>query len=91
MLTFSYEAQINDQNLFDEISDLFDQNFAGVLKRYTDTIFQKEQEIAKNVQLLGEYKKAIDESAIVWSKIRSSIREAAFRTSLTRSCRHNFV
>jgi len=65
MLTFSYEAQINDQNLFDEISDLFDQNFAGVLKRYTDTIFQKEQEIAKNVQLLGEYKKAIDESAIV--------------------------
>ncbi len=51
--------------LVEEITDLFDQNFAGVLKRYTDTIFQKELEIAKNVKLLDEYKRAIDESAIV--------------------------
>jgi PAS domain S-box-containing protein len=48
-----------------ELSYIFDKNFTGVLKRYTDTIFQKNQEIAKNEKLLGEYKKAIDESAIV--------------------------
>ncbi|MEA1919111.1 MAG: ATP-binding protein [Campylobacterota bacterium] len=48
-----------------ELSNVFDRNFSGVLKSYTDTIFAKEQEIAKNVKLLGEYKKAIDASAIV--------------------------
>lgn len=48
-----------------ELSHVFDRNFSGVLKSYTDTIFAKEQEIAKNVKLLGEYKKAIDASAIV--------------------------
>jgi len=48
-----------------ELGQIFDKNFAGVLKIYTDTIFQKEQEIAKSVKLLNEYKKAIDESAIV--------------------------
>ncbi len=65
IFAFTYEAKINNGTLFEEISDLFDQNFSGVLGRYTDTIFQKEQEIAKNVQLLSEYKRAIDESAIV--------------------------
>ncbi len=48
-----------------ELSCVFDKNFRGVLKRYTDTIFQKNQEIAKNEKLLLEYKRAIDESAIV--------------------------
>lgn len=65
IIDFSYDAKINSKILFDEISYVFDENFAGVLKLYTDTIFQKEQEIAKNVQLLNEYKKALDESAIV--------------------------
>ena len=65
MVDFSYDATINSKELFDEISYVFDENFAGVLKLYTDTIFQKEQEIVKNVQLLNEYKKALDESAIV--------------------------
>ena len=65
MIDFSYDAKINSKNLFDEISYVFDENFAGVLTLYTDTIFQKEQEIVKNVQLLNEYKKALDESAIV--------------------------
>jgi two-component system, NarL family, sensor histidine kinase BarA len=65
MIDFSYDVKINSKTLFDEISYVFDENFSGVLKLYTDTIFQKEQEIAKNVQLLNEYKKALDESAIV--------------------------
>ena len=65
MVDFSYDAKINSKELFDEISYVFDENFSGVLKLYTDTIFQKEQEIVKNVQLLNEYKKALDESAIV--------------------------
>ena len=65
MIDFSYDAKINSKLLFDEISYVFDENFAGILALYTDTIYQKEQEIAKNVQLLNEYKKALDESAIV--------------------------
>ncbi len=65
MIDFSYDAQINSKLFFDDISYVFDENFSGVLKLYTDTIYQKEQEIAKNVELLNEYKKALDESAIV--------------------------
>ncbi len=65
IIDFSYDAQVNSKLLFDEISYVFDENFSGVLKLYTDTIYQKEQEIAKNVELLNEYKKALDESAIV--------------------------
>jgi len=65
MIDFSYDANINSKKVFDAISYVFDANFSGVLKVYTDTIYQKELEIAKNVQLLNEYKKALDESAIV--------------------------
>jgi PAS domain S-box-containing protein len=65
MLDFSYDSHLNNKAIFDEISYVFDLNFSGLLKRYTDTIYQKEREIERNVKLLSEYKKAIDESAIV--------------------------
>ena len=41
MIDFSYDAELNSKELFDEISYIFDQNFRGILKFYTDTIFQK--------------------------------------------------
>ncbi len=41
MVDFSYDAGLNSKELFDEISYIFDQNFRGILKFYTDTIFQK--------------------------------------------------
>ncbi len=41
MIDFSYDAGLNSKELFDEISYLFDKNFRGILKFYTDTIFQK--------------------------------------------------
>jgi signal transduction histidine kinase/CheY-like chemotaxis protein len=41
MVDFSYDAKLNSKELFDEISYIFDQNFRGILKFYTDTIFQK--------------------------------------------------
>jgi len=65
VLNATYNLSFNSQELFNAISYLFDQNFSSLLRLYTDTIFQKEQEIDKNVKLLGEYKNAIDESAIV--------------------------
>ncbi|MBU1658709.1 response regulator [bacterium] len=65
MIDFSYDAGINSKQIFDEISYIFDKNFAGILRYYTDTIFQKEQEIDRNVKLLSEYKKALDESALI--------------------------
>ncbi len=65
MIDFSYDANLNSKILFDEISFMFDENFKGVLKYYTDTVFQKEQEIDRHVKLLSEYQKALDESAII--------------------------
>ncbi|MEA2073248.1 MAG: ATP-binding protein [Campylobacterota bacterium] len=41
MVDFTYDAQISSKELFDEISYIFDENFKGILKFYTDTIFQK--------------------------------------------------
>lgn len=50
----TYRLGINDQEIFAAISYLFDRNFAGVLKLYTDTIYQKEQE-AINAGKAKEY------------------------------------
>ncbi|MBN2816866.1 MAG: response regulator [Campylobacterales bacterium] len=41
MVDFSYDADLNSKELFDEISYIFDKNFRGILKFYTETIFQK--------------------------------------------------
>jgi len=41
MLDVSYDIGLNSKELFDEISFIFDKNFRGILKYYTDTIFQK--------------------------------------------------
>ncbi|MDX9756835.1 MAG: ATP-binding protein [Sulfurimonas sp.] len=65
MIEFTYDVKLNSKSIFDEISYLFDKNFQGVLRHYTDTIFQKEQEINRHVKLLSEYQKALDESAII--------------------------
>ena len=65
MVDNSYIHHINSQKIFSAISFLFDANFSGVLRLYTDTIYQKEQVIAKSLSLLNEYKNAIDVSAIV--------------------------
>jgi len=65
MIHFSYEIKIDSKELFDEISYIFDKNFRGILRYYTDTIFQKEQEINRNTKLLSEYKKALDASALI--------------------------
>lgn len=65
MIDYSYESGLSSQEVYDDISYIFDKNFRGILKYYTDTIFQKEQEIDRNVKLLSEYKKALDESALI--------------------------
>jgi len=65
MIDFTFDVNSNSKELFDEISYIFDKNFQGILKYYTDTIFQKEQEINRHVKLLSEYQKALDESAII--------------------------
>lgn len=44
VINATYSHEIHSQALFEAISYLFDQNFAGVLELYTDTIYQKEQE-----------------------------------------------
>ncbi|MFZ2890195.1 sensor histidine kinase, partial [Sulfuricurvum sp.] len=54
VLNATYRLNINDQEVFFAISYLFDQNFASILKLYTDTIYQKEQE-AINASKAKEY------------------------------------
>lgn len=44
VINATYTHEIHSQALFEAISYLFDQNFAGVLELYTDTIYEKEQE-----------------------------------------------
>ena len=41
MLDFSYDSGLNSKQIFEELSYIFDKNFRGILKFYTDTIFQK--------------------------------------------------
>jgi len=41
MLDFSYDAELDSKELFNEISYIYDKNFRGILKFYTDTIFEK--------------------------------------------------
>lgn len=65
MIAHSYQLPAHSERLFEEISYLFDQNFSGLLSAYSDTIYEKEQELAKSVTLLSEYRKIIDESALV--------------------------
>lgn len=65
MIGFSYENKIDSKELLDELSYIFDKNFRGILKYYTDTIFAKEQEVNRSSKLLSEYKKALDESALI--------------------------
>lgn len=65
MIDIGYEKGFASQEYADEIYFIFDKNFRGVLRFYTDTIFQKEQEIDRHVKLLSEYKKALDEGALI--------------------------
>ncbi|WP_297440901.1 ATP-binding protein [Sulfurimonas sp.] len=41
MLDFSYDVGLNSKEVFEEISFIFDKNFRGILKYYTDVVFQK--------------------------------------------------
>jgi len=54
VINATYRLGINDQAMFVAVSYLFDQNFSGVLKLYTDTIYHKEQE-AINAGKAKEY------------------------------------
>lgn len=65
IIDFTYDANLNSKNIFEEISYMFDKNFQGILRYYTDTIYQKEQEINRHAKLLSEYQKALDESSII--------------------------
>ncbi len=65
MVEFTFDKEINSKELFDELTYIFDKNFQSILKYYSDTIFEKEQEIDRHVKLLNEYQKALDESAII--------------------------
>jgi signal transduction histidine kinase/DNA-binding response OmpR family regulator len=41
MIDYTYDSGISSKCIVDEISYIFDKNFRGILKYYTDTIFQK--------------------------------------------------
>ena len=41
MIEFSYDQKLDSREMSNEISFVFDKNFRGILKYYTDTIFKK--------------------------------------------------
>ena len=41
MIEFTYDSKVNSKEIFEDISYIFDKNFKGILKYYTDSIFQK--------------------------------------------------
>lgn len=65
IMDFTYAVGLSTKEILEELSYMFDKNFQGVLRFYSDSIYQKEQEINRHIKLLEEYQKAIDESAIV--------------------------
>jgi PAS domain S-box-containing protein len=65
MVTYTYEAGVNTKELFEEITYVFDKNFSKVLEIYSQTIYEKDIEIGKNVKLLEQYIYALNESALV--------------------------
>ena len=65
MVEYTYEANINTKDLFGEITYVFDKNFSRVLEIYSETIYEKDIEIGKNVELLEQYIYALNESALV--------------------------
>jgi signal transduction histidine kinase/DNA-binding response OmpR family regulator len=56
MVDVSYDAGMNSKELFDEISYIYDKNFRGILKFYTDTIFQKLIDARQEAILAGQAK-----------------------------------
>ncbi len=65
MVAYTYEISINTKELFEEITYVFDKNFSRVLEIYSQTIYEKDIEISKNVELLEQYIYALNESALV--------------------------
>jgi PAS domain S-box-containing protein len=65
MIDFIYDSAIDSRAMIDEVSGLFDRNFTGVLKMYSERLYEKDQELQQSIKLLNEYKRAIDESALV--------------------------
>ncbi len=61
-----YENNLDSREVLKEVFSIFDKNFKLILKYYTDMIFQKELDINRNLKLLSEYKKALDESALIF-------------------------
>ena len=65
MVEYTYEAEMNSKDLFREITYVFDRNFSKILEIYSQTIYEKDIEISKNVKLLEQYIYALNESALV--------------------------
>jgi len=56
MIDFTYDSGISSKYIVDEISYIFDKNFRGILKYYTDTIFQKLIDARQEALQAGEAK-----------------------------------
>jgi len=65
MIEFTYTHDFNSQEVFSQLSIIFDANFRSVLLLYNDTIFEKQKLVEASLSLLNEYKNAIDQSNIV--------------------------
>ncbi|WP_415249400.1 HD domain-containing phosphohydrolase [Sulfurimonas sp.] len=65
LMHLSFNTNIISLELYDELSYIIDHNLKGVLERFRKIIFDKDQAIETQSQLLVQYKVVIDEGFIV--------------------------
>ncbi len=65
MIDIFFDMQMDSKILLDEINYVFDRNFVSVLRQYSQTIYEKDIEIDKNVKLLEQYMEALNQSALI--------------------------
>ncbi len=65
MLNVMFDLGKINKELHGEISDIFDQNFSGVLDQYSERIFQAQRETRYHKRRFEEYTEGIDQSAMV--------------------------
>ena len=84
MVEYTYDVEINSKDLFKAITYVFDRNFSKVLEIYSQTIYEKDIEIGKNVeagnleiQAVINHQIEMAKDATIWYEIGSAFALAA--------------
>ncbi|MDY0320647.1 MAG: PAS domain-containing sensor histidine kinase [Arcobacteraceae bacterium] len=67
VINYFYQINVNDKEVFDSIEYIFDQNFAGVLQKYSQSIDDVEVKLDKSLSIVDKYiiMSSTDEKGII--------------------------